>query len=84
LKALAIHRKQIHLVGTPELQIEGTRVYLDVEALPDEDFYYLIGVRINTANSVVERSLWADHVAEERKIWCDFIDMLAGLENPGP
>jgi predicted RecB family nuclease len=82
LKALAIHRKQIHLVGTPELQIEGTRVYLDVEALPDEDFYYLIGVRINTANSVVERSLWADHVAEERKIWCDFIDMLAGLENP--
>ncbi|MBI4660453.1 MAG: hypothetical protein HY735_16575, partial [Verrucomicrobia bacterium] len=45
LKALAIREKKIHIVGSPELKIEGTPVYLDVEGLPDRDFYYLIGLR---------------------------------------
>ncbi len=31
LKALAIREKKIHVVGRPELKIEGTLVYLDVE-----------------------------------------------------
>jgi len=44
LKALAIREKKIHIVGSPELKIEGTPVYLDVEGLPDRDFYYPIGV----------------------------------------
>jgi len=46
LKALAIREQKIHIVGSPELKIEGTPVYLDVEGLPDRDFYYLIGLRI--------------------------------------
>ena len=33
LKALAIREKKIHIVGSPELKIEGTPVYLDVEGL---------------------------------------------------
>ncbi|RPI09273.1 MAG: hypothetical protein EHM71_06425 [Zetaproteobacteria bacterium] len=39
LKALAIREKKVHIVGSPELKIEGTPVYLDVEGLPDRDFY---------------------------------------------
>ena len=46
LRALAIRQKKIHIVGSPEIKIEGTPVYLDVEGLPDRDFYYLIGVRL--------------------------------------
>jgi len=42
LKALAIREQKIHIVGSPELKLEGTPVYLDVEGLPDRDFYYLI------------------------------------------
>jgi predicted RecB family nuclease len=41
LKALAIREQKIHIVGSPEFKIEGTPVYLDVEGLPDRDFYYL-------------------------------------------
>lgn len=37
LKALAIREQKIHIVGRPELKIEGTPVYLDVEGLPDRD-----------------------------------------------
>ena len=69
LKALAIREKKIHIVGSPELKIEGTPVYLDVEGLPDRDFYYLIGVRIGNGESAIQHSLWADTVGEEGKIW---------------
>ena len=69
LKALAIREKKIHIVGSPELKIEGTPVYLDVEGLPDRDFYYLIGVRIGHGDSAIQHSLWADTVEDEGKIW---------------
>lgn len=35
LEALAIREKKIHIVGSPELKIESTPVYLDVECLLD-------------------------------------------------
>ena len=56
LKALAIRERKIHVVGSPELKIPGTPVYLDVEGLPDRDFYYLIGVRIGKNAAAVPRA----------------------------
>src|SRR6184192_115005 len=53
LKALAIREKKIHIVGSPEIKIEGTPVYIDVEGLPDRDFYYLIGVRVKAGDSAL-------------------------------
>src|ERR1035441_2402542 len=82
LKALAIREKKIHIVGSPELKIEGTPVYLDVEGLPDRDFYYLIGVRIGNGESAVQHSLWADTVEDEGKIWGQFLGILETVENP--
>ena len=82
LKALAIREQKIHIVGSPELKIEGTPVYLDVEGLPDRDFYYLIGVRIGHGDSAVQHSLWADTVADEGKIWREFLALLETVEQP--
>ena len=82
LKALAIREKKIHIVGSPELKIDGTPVYLDVEGLPDRDFYYLIGVRVTAPEGVVERSFWADRVDGEKSAWNGFADMLAAIHNP--
>ena len=82
LKALAIREKKIHVVGSPELKIEGTPVYLDVEGLPDRDFYYLIGVRIGNGESAVQHSLWADTVEDEGKIWREFLAILETIEKP--
>ena len=82
LKALAIREQKIHIVGSPELKIEGTPVYLDVEGLPDRDFYYLIGVRIGHGDSAVQHSLWADTVADEGKIWREFLAILETVEKP--
>jgi predicted RecB family nuclease len=82
LKALAIREKKIHIVGTPELKIDGTPVYLDVEGLPDRDFYYLIGVRIGNGESAVQHSLWADTTNDEGKIWRAFLGILETVEKP--
>jgi len=68
LKALAIRQKKIHIVGSPEMTIEGTPVYLDVEGIPDRDFYYLIGVRFGSRDSVEQYSLWADGIDDEKKL----------------
>jgi predicted RecB family nuclease len=82
LKALAIRDKKIHIVGSPELKIEGTPVYLDVEGLPDREFYYLIGARMGNGESAVQHSLWADTVEDEGKIWREFLTILESVEKP--
>jgi len=82
LKALAIREKKIHIVGSPKLKIEGMPVYLDVEGLPDRDFYYLIGVRIGNGESAVQHNLWADTAEEEGKIWREFLGILETAEMP--
>ena len=82
LKALAMRQGKIHIVGSPEMAIDGVPVYLDVEGLPDRDFYYLIGLRVKTAKGIAQYSLWADSAAEERRIWEDFLDVLSGIERP--
>jgi predicted RecB family nuclease len=45
LKALAVRTSQIHVVGTPRWTDVENPVYLDVEGVPDQEFYYLIGLR---------------------------------------
>jgi predicted RecB family nuclease len=82
LKALAIRERKIYIVGSPELKVEGTPVFLDVEGLPDRDFYYLIGLRVTTAQGVVQHSLWADTANEEKRIWADFLNILSEIKNP--
>lgn len=82
LKALAIREKKIHIIGSPELKIEGTPVYLDVEGLPDRDFYYLIGLRFTTGDSVVQHSLWADSSEDEEKNWGKLLELFSTIEKP--
>jgi hypothetical protein len=38
LKALAVKKSQIHVVGAPSLKFEGVPTFLDVEGMPDRDF----------------------------------------------
>lgn len=82
LKALAIREKKIHIIGNPEVIFDGTPVYLDVEGIPDSDFYYLIGLLINNDDSLVQHSLWADYPKGEVTIWNDFLAILSSVENP--
>ena len=82
LKALAIKKAQIHVVGSPSLSIEGTPVFMDVEGMPDRDFYYLIGLRYESRGTPVERSYWADGPDDELDIWRECLEALKEIDNP--
>lgn len=82
LRALALRERKIHIAGKPELHLKQTPVYLDIEGVPDRDFYYLIGVRIKDGDAYVQHSFWANDVFEEKKIWVAFLRTLAKIENP--
>ena len=82
LRALAIRENKIHAVDVLDPKLDGTPVYLDVEGLPDRDFYYLIGVRVGTSDGAAEHSFWADDVDGEKRIWEDFLAVLAATSNP--
>jgi predicted RecB family nuclease len=45
LKAIAIKKGQVHVIGAPKFGGDGTLVFIDVEGMPDRDLYYLIGLR---------------------------------------
>jgi predicted RecB family nuclease len=82
LRALAIRENKIHAVGIPDLKLKDTPVFLDVEGLPDRNFYYLIGIRLQAAEGSVQHSFWADDAKGEKLIWNDFLGVLSEIANP--
>ena len=81
LKALAIKKNQIHVVGAPSLKFAGIPIFLDVEGMPDRDFYYLVGLRFECGGEQVEHSFWADGLDGERVIWENCLQTLKAIGN---
>lgn len=81
LNALAIRTQTIYIAAKPELPTAKTRVFLDVEGIPDENFYYLIGLLICDGVNTTTHSLWADNKSEEIIIWKSFLEIVARLDN---
>jgi predicted RecB family nuclease len=81
LKALAVKKGQIHVVGTPSLKFAGVPTFLDVEGMPDRNFYYLIGLRFECDGEQVERSFWADGLDGERVMWENCLQTLKAIGN---
>ncbi len=54
---------------------------MDVEGVPDWDFYYLIGLRYEAEGSPVEQSFWADGPEGEHEIWRQCLRALKLVEN---
>jgi predicted RecB family nuclease len=82
LKALAIRERTTYIVGTPDYALDGTPIYLDVEGIPEQSLYYLIGVRVVSGDSVLKWSFWANDKNEEEQIWREFLNLMSSLENP--
>ena len=79
LQALAIRQNTVYIHGTPELPECESRVYLDVEGLPDRDFYYLIGALVVTKDRETFLSLWADTESDEVGIFVKFAEAISQL-----
>ena len=82
LRALALREGKIYITGKPELKLQGTPVYLDVEGVPDRNFYYLIGLRVKSGEAYVQHAFWANALSEEQAIWAAFLQTLAQIDHP--
>jgi predicted RecB family nuclease len=79
LKALAIRKNQVHLLGKVAWDNPGTLVYIDVEGDPDRHFYYCVGLRFEESGKIVHRSYWADNSTEEEKMWAECASALKSI-----
>ena len=71
LQALAIRTGKIYLQDIPILLRHEMEIFLDIEGIPDQNFYYLIGLLICIKGKVNFYSFWADNIEEEEKICVD-------------
>jgi predicted RecB family nuclease len=76
LQALAVHDKTVYVVRAPEIPASTARVFLDVEGMPDRDFYYVVGVVIEKDGQCSVHSFWADDETAEQTIWAKLLDLL--------
>jgi predicted RecB family nuclease len=82
LRALAIRENKIHAVDILDPKLDGTPVFLDVEGLPDRDFYYLAGIRVGTGNHALQYGFWTNDKDGEKHMWNEFLDILSGIPDP--
>jgi predicted RecB family nuclease len=82
LQALAIRDQMIYVLGAPKFPSSSVRIYLDIEAEPEEGFTYLIGLIVDDGERIERHSLWADDRKDESKIFNEFLDIVAGCNAP--
>ncbi len=64
LQALAIRTNNIYVQELPQLIKHKVEIFLDIEGVPDQEFYYLIGLLICDGDKVNYHSFWADTLNE--------------------
>jgi predicted RecB family nuclease len=69
LHALAVREKKVYVLDSPQVPRSGVALYLDVEGIPDRDFYYLIGLVAVRDGVSTAYSFWADGRNQEAAIW---------------
>lgn len=77
LKALAIREKKIYVYKKPELPTNSVKIYLDVEGDPDRNFFYLIGMLIETKESLKQFYYWINNETEIKQQINEFIDRVS-------
>ena len=81
LQAVAIRVDRICVCAKPSLPSATSYLYIDVESIPDREFYYLICVLKSDAAKVERYQFWANNDEDERIIWLRFLSLMAGMKD---
>ena len=81
LRAMAIRDAKVYITDTPVVPTTPINIFFDVEGMPDDDIYYLIGVLIKERKHTRKYSFWAKNSEDERKIWFELLSLLRGFKN---
>lgn len=73
LQALAIRTEKIYLQELPELTRQPVELFLDIEGVPDQRLYYLIGLLLCERDTNTFHYFWADSDQDEEQMWRQFL-----------
>jgi predicted RecB family nuclease len=76
LQALAIRTNKIYIQELPALQRRPVELFLDIEGIPDQHGYYLIGLIISQNGQCSYYSFWGDTVQDEGEMWHRFLEKI--------
>ena len=76
LQALAIRTNKIYVKRVPEFKHSEVEIFIDIEGVPEYDFYYLVGVLVKSKETHEYHYFWTDDRNEEEKMWKNFFDFI--------
>jgi predicted RecB family nuclease len=79
LQALAIREKTVFIHGSPNYPESKSQIYLDIEGMPYNDAYYLIGALVVSDGNKTFHSLWADNHSEEPAIFAKLLEIISAV-----
>jgi len=80
LQALAKRTDTIYIAENPDVPSADIAVYVDIEGVPDQKLYYLLGLRVVTKGSTQRHAFWADSKADEKALWTGLLRVLEPLK----
>jgi predicted RecB family nuclease len=79
LQALSLRENTVYVHGNPQLPMSDCKVFLDIEGLPDSEFYYLIGVLLVINGQECFHSFWAEEKSDEPNIFAQFVEIVSAF-----
>ena len=76
LQARALREKTVFVHGSPKLDTKGGRIYMDLEGIPTNRSYYLIGLLVTHTDGIHQKSFWADEDDGEAQIFMEMLDYI--------
>lgn len=76
LQALALRMGKIYLQEAPDLTRQPTELFLDIEGIPDQQAYYLIGLLVREGQRTYQHFFWADTHRDEQACWHRFLTIV--------
>jgi predicted RecB family nuclease len=73
LQTLAIREGKIYLQELPDLTRYPLELFLDIEGVPNQQLYYLIGLLISINGITTYQPFWADTLVDEAQMWQQFL-----------
>jgi predicted RecB family nuclease len=74
---LAIRSKKIYIHAAPTTSKNNPSLFLDIEGILDQDFYYLFGLLVVNGNKKTYYAHWADDKREELAAWTDLLKAIS-------
>jgi predicted RecB family nuclease len=76
LQALAIRENKVYVRGAVSLPSPATRIFLDIEGVPDRDLHYLAGIVVSEPGGESRYSYWADEDTDDVAMFAALLERL--------